>query len=257
MPMKITLVQSDIAPDSPGANLARTASLIAGIGEKTDLVLLPEVFNSGFLPASAGRYAEYANDSLEWLRETAGRRGHAICSSMFVKETDNIYNRLYFVTPENEMWTYDKRHLFLNEEKEYLAPGKSRSIANWNGWRINLLICYDLRFPVWSRNRGDYDMLIYIANWPEPRREVWKTLLKARAIENQCWVAGVNRVGAEPGGAEYAGESMVVDPYGRPVLTLDPFRECTGTVEISLEQLVRFREKFQVWRDRDDFQIIT
>ncbi|MBE0676549.1 MAG: amidohydrolase [Bacteroidales bacterium] len=253
--MKLTLIQTDIAWNSQHANIARAASLIAGTVE-TDIIILPEVFNSGFLPANTEECTSHAHETVSWLRTNAKKRGFAICTSIFETEGDKTHNRLYFVKPDGSVVTYDKRHLFIGDEGNYISRGNKRTTCEYKGWRILFLVCYDLRFPVWSRNRDDYDLIIIVANWPEPRRDVWKTLLRARAIENQCYVAGVNRVGTDPNGVSFAGESMVIDPYGRDILALDPFRETTGTAEISLDQLTRFRESFPAWRDRDEFTIL-
>ncbi|MFW5978879.1 MAG: nitrilase-related carbon-nitrogen hydrolase, partial [Bacteroidia bacterium] len=166
------------------------------------------------------------------------------------------YNRMISQLPDGEFFTYDKRHLFrMGEENNHYTAGSKRVIFNYKEWRICPLICYDLRFPVWSRNRGDYDLLIYVANWPESRRHVWKTLLVARALENQVYVVGVNRIGKDGQNIPYAGDSMIIDPKGRIISETKPYEENIETRELSLKSLNEFREKFPVGKDADYFEI--
>ncbi len=254
--MRLALVQYDIIHNNPSENILKVQSLIDQVPE-CDLILLPETFNSGFIPADTLKSTEYANESLKWMKRTSKIKGSAICSTMFIKEQGHIFNSMFFVTPVGEVYAYKKRHLFLGDEKANISAGTSRVIVHHQGWRINLLICYDLRFPVWSRNVNDYDLIVYSANWPEPRVEAWKILLKARAIENQCYVAGVNRVGTDYQGVKFSGESMVVDPYGRSIMDLKADEETTGVVILDMGKMVSFRNTFPVWRDNDNFRIIT
>lgn len=253
--MKITIVQPDTAWNAVDTNLSRASGLIAATGE-TDLIVLPETFNTGYMTANADKCADYAANTVKWMRDMSEKKQAAVCASLFEKSGSSIFNRLYFIAPGYPDVTYDKRHLFLGEEKNTVKAGTSRVIVEYAGWRILLQICYDLRFPVWTRNRDDYDLAVFVANWPEARREAWKILLRARAVENQCYVAGVNRTGTDPAGVEYAGESMLIDPYGREILTSGSFRETTGSAQLSMEMLRQYRTSFPVLPDRDEF-IIT
>lgn len=253
--MKISLIQFDIVSNNPEANLEKVDKLTKALPD-CDLVILPESFNTGFFPGDTTTAVESAPATLNWMRRFVYERGHALCAGIIEGDRERVYNRLYFITDGGREQFYTKRHLFLGDERDSITPGSERVVIPFNGWRINLQICYDLRFPVWSRNRDDYDLLIYAANWPEPRREVWRTLLKARAIENQCFVAGVNRIGADQEGIRYAGDSVIIDPYGREILALTPHEETCGTISVDLKMLNDFRKKFPVWRDRDEFEII-
>ena len=173
-----------------------------------------------------------------------------------VRENDQIFNRFVFVSPQNEVWQYDKRHLFSMEgENEFFTPGNERVTFIFRDVRISPYICYDLRFPVWSRNRNDTDLIIYSANWPERRKEVWNTLIRARAIENQCFVAGVNRIGTDGNGALFCGDSMLINNRGEVIVSAGSERECTVTGEISMTDLSDFRAKFPFLKDADDFTI--
>ena len=179
----------------------------------------------------------------------------AMVGSVVVCEGDNYYNRMYFVKPTGEVEWYDKHHLFsVGGESEHFTRGDRRVVVEWRGVRYLLEICYDLRFPVWSRSRGDYDAIIYSALWPKPRREVWRTLLRARAMENQAWVVGVNRIGIEPG-LEYSGDSAVIDHLGRVVVDALE-RECVEVAELDTSEIERFRARFNVSRDADEFEML-
>ena len=235
MELRIALCQCDIAWEQPARNLARLEPMVAAA--EADVVLLPELFATGFTLDPAG-VAE-------------GAEG-AVAGSVAVAENGRFYNRMYFVKPSGEFIGYDKRHLFApgGEARQY-TPGDSRAVVEYGGVRFLLLVCYDLRFPVWSRCRGDYDAILCCASWPAPRREVWRTLLRARAIENQCYAAGVNRVGDDPA-ARYAGDSALVDFKGRTMVEAGGGeRILTGVFDTGA--LAAFREKFPAWRDADEF----
>lgn len=251
--LQISIIQPDLVWESRNANLDHIAYLISEI-EETGLIILPEMFATGFT-MNAERFAEAMDGpTLSWMKEKAVEKGAAITGSIIAKEGAGFFNRLLWVTPGGEVKWYDKRHLFtMGEENLHYSPGNKRLIVDYKGWRICPLICYDLRFPAWSRNRGDYDLLIYVANWPSVRQHVWKTLLVARAIENQAYVAGVNRVGSDPTGVGYEGGSAVVDAKGG--CTFLDGSEQVKTFTISLSELQSFREKFPVLNDRDDFEI--
>ena len=251
MRQRIAIVQRDIVWQDIDANLRAVEQMLGGI--ETDIVVLSEMFQTGFV--TEPRSIADDGRTLEWMKRVAKLHDCAIVGSVVVKEDEHYYNRMYFVKPTGEVEHYDKRHLFsVGGEDKHFTAGDKRVVVEWRGVRYMLEICYDLRFPVWSRQRGDYDVVIYSALWPKPRRAVWRTLLQARAIENQAWVVGVNRVGSEPG-LEYAGDSMVVDHMGRIVADVES-RECVEFVELDSEEITRFRERFNVARDADNFQII-
>lgn len=190
------------------------------------------------------------------MKNLSKNHGFGICGSYIVKQNVQFYNRWVFVSPENESWFYDKRHLFSpGNENKLFTQGKKRLVFSFRGLRICPNICYDLRFPVWSRNNNDYDILINSANWPESRRDVWKTLLKARAIENQCYAVGVNRIGCDNNGINYHGNSMIIGPRGNIIARIEENKEDVATGEISLSELKKFRETFPVLRDADNFTI--
>ena len=222
----------------------------------TDLLVLPEMFSTGFATEPEGiaeRCEEGRFASLDWMRERASRYGFAIAGSIAVEENGRYYNRFTFVKPDGESAFYNKHHLFTyGKEDKHFTAGAEHLLIDYRGVRIMPLICYDLRFPLWSRNHGEYDLLIYVASWPTSRVEAWRTLLKARAIENQCYVVGVNRVGEDPS-CSYCGGSAVIDPYGRVMAECRDGQEELLSVEIDLEVLKEFRKKFPVLGDADIF----
>lgn len=254
--MKVSLVQADTIWENKDENLRKLENLILPLLNKTDIVVLPEMFNTGFSMDIETLSELPSGDTFDWMKNTAQKGSFGICGSYMVRENSRIFNRFVFVSPEGEAWQYDKRHLFrMAGEHKFFSRGEDRVNLRFRDIRIYLFICYDLRFPVWSRSRNDVDLMIYSANWPENRRGVWNTLLKSRAIENQCYVAGVNRIGIDGNGVRYAGESAIIHPYGDPVVAADPDTECTITGEISIPFLSDFREKFPVMNDADDFII--
>ena len=189
--------------------------MISPLYNKTDIVVLPEMFNTGFSMNPEKLSESPESETFDWMKNIAEKGNFGICGSYIVKENMKFFNRWIFVSPEKESWHYDKRHLFsMAREDKFFSSGKTRLIFSFRGVRISPFICYDLRFPVWSRNRNDYDLMIIAANWPESRREVWITLLKARAIENQCYVAGANRIGTDGEGIKYCGDSVIINPRG-------------------------------------------
>jgi len=254
--MKISVVQPDIIWEEKSENLRKLDLLIAALYGKTDLVVLPELFSTGF-SMNPGRLSELpGSETFRWMESTAGRGNFGLCGSYMVNDNNLFRNRFVFVSQDGRSWHYDKRHLFsMADENRAFSPGEERLIFSFGGTRITLFICYDLRFPVWSRNRNDYDLAIYSANWPAGRREGWNTLLKARAIENQCYVAGSNRIGTDGNGVSYCGDSMIVDPYGKVMAGTNLIEEGSITCEISMTELSDFRKKFPVLEDADEFSI--
>lgn len=221
-----------------------------------DLYVLPEMFSTGFCTSPEGVAEPEPCDSLKWMKDSAEMFSAAIAGSVAVEENGRFFNRFYFVTPDGNAVHYDKRHLFTygGEHLKFTA-GNERKIVEYKGVRILLQVCYDLRFPVWSRNRGDYDLALYVASWPETRADAWRQLLKARAIENQCFVAGVNRIGTDPSNS-YCGGTMLIDPFGKVVAECADGVESVAVAEISMEELAAFRQKFPVLDDSDDFELV-
>ena len=251
--MKITLIQPDIRWENIEWNLSNLYDLINK--SDSDIILLPELFTTGFTMKSE-RFAEVLNGSShQWMKDVANEFDMAISGSLIIRDGKNYFNRLLFVEPSGETSFYDKRHLFrMGEEDKNYSPGKKRLTKEFRNCKVSPLICYDLRFPVWSRNTEAYDLLCYHANWPASRDSVWKSLLIARAIENQCFVAGINRVGSDGEGVDYKGNSLLIDPRGEIMLNLGN-EENVATVELDLNSLEEFRKKFPVWKDADKFSI--
>ena len=248
--MIITILQRDVIWDNPVENVRRADSAI-DCNPGSDLYVLPEMFSTGFCTDPEGIAECTDSQTLTWMRFKAKSTGAAIAGSIAVHEDGKYYNRFYFVTPDGNIATYDKKHLFtFGGEHKRFSAGSERVIVTYKGFRILLEICYDLRFPVWSRNRGDFDMIIYVASWPTPRVEAWKALLTARAIENQCYVVGVNRVGDDPGN-NYCGGSRVIDPYGQIMAECEDGKEMEATSNVEMEVLEAFRAKFPVLDDAD------
>ena len=250
MKQRVAIVQRAIEWQNVDVNLKALEEVLEGVD--VDVVVLSEMFQTGFVTEPQ----QVADDgaTLDWMRMMAHRLDAAVVGSVVVEADGKYRNRSYFVKPNGEVEYYDKWHLFsVGGESKHFTPGRERRVVEWRGVRYMLAICYDLRFPVWSRQRGDYDALIYSALWPAPRREVWRVLLRARAIENQAWVIGVNRTGDEPN-LRYAGDSAVVDYCGRELIDLGD-REEVAIVEIDVEAQRAFQEKFNVGRDADMFEI--
>ena len=252
--MTVTLLQHDIIWANPAANRLHLDELIDAQAQ-SDLFVLTEMWSTGFA-VQAEAIAETADsDSLCWMKEKARQHQAAIAGSLLVEDHGRYYNRFYFVKPNGEVTHYDKRHLFsYGGEDQHFTRGEDRVVVEWGGVRFLLQVCYDLRFPVWSRNQNDYDAILYVANWPVPRIEAWNVLLKARAIENQCYVVGVNRVGQDAV-CTYNGSSAIIDPYGRTIAAPQVGTEQTASAEINLEKLNAFRAKFPVLNDKDQFII--
>ena len=253
--LRLTQIQSALYWQDPQANRDHFEKIFDENTGSTDLVVLPEMFNTGFT-MSPESLAEPANGaSVTWLQEQATRRGIAIGGSVAIAEQGQFYNRFVWTNPDGEQVFYDKRHLFrMAGEHEHYAPGTDRVVVSYRGWRILLQVCYDLRFPVFSRNCNDYDLAIYVANWPAARRHPWQILLQARAIENLCYVSGVNRVGADGNGVKHSGDSMLIDFKGEALIDLPAYEPYCETRTLSMQALLDFRRKFPAWRDADKFQ---
>ncbi|GAB3328388.1 amidohydrolase [Larkinella ripae] len=255
--MHLTLIQTPLHWENPTANRAMLEEKIFALPEKTDLIVLPEMFTTGFT-MNAQTLAEPMNlTTFRWLKQMAAQTDAAVTGSYIVQEKGQFYNRLIWMEPDGSFEQYDKRHLFrMAEEDRTYTAGAKRLVKAWRGWNICPLICYDLRFPVWSRNAGlAYDLLLYVANWPAPRSTAWKALLQARAIENLAYVAGVNRVGEDGNGHLYAGDSSLIDPKGE-LLFRQSQAETVYQTTLSLDDLKAYRQRFPADRDADAFQIL-
>ena len=252
--LTLTLVQRELAWEDPADNRAGIEETLAQLDGGTDLIVLPEMFTTGFSMNAVANAEPPGGPTEDWLRNLAGEMDCAISGSIAVRVDDAVYNRMLFVTPDT-VHHYDKRHLFTmaGEHKRYSA-GRERKVVSWRGWNILLQVCYDLRFPVFSRNRGDYDLALYVANWPDSRRLHWRQLLIARAIENQCFVAGVNRIGSDAKGLDYSGDSLLVDAGGDMLLDLEA-KKSAATGAVSGASLLAYRERFPFLADGDGFQL--
>jgi omega-amidase len=254
--MKISVLQSCTVWENKELNLRKLKDLIFPLYNKTDIVVLPEMFSTGF-SMNPGLLSEKPfGETFIWMKKIAEDGNFGLCGSYITEENGLFFNRWVFVAPGNDNWFYDKRHLFgyAGEDKIFTA-GKNRLVFTFRGIRILANICYDLRFPVWSRNRNDYDLMINSANWPDSRRDVWLTLLKARALENQCYVAAANMTGTDGNGIFYRGDSMIISPKGAIIATASSGTDISVTSEITLSELEAFRKKFPALNDADDFSI--
>ena len=248
--MKVTILQQDMVWEDVTENIRRADAAIDS-APVSDLYVLPEMFSTGFCTVPEGVAEPLDGPAVSWMKAKAVAKDAAIAGSVAVTENGKYYNRFYFVTPDGTVNHYDKKHLFTyGGEHHHFTSGDERVVVEYRGVRIMLEVCYDLRFPIWSRNRGDYDMILYVASWPSVRVAAWKALLVARAIENQCYVAGVNRVGTDPSN-EYCGGSMIIDPYGKVIVSCTDGLEMSATAEVDMEMLEAFRAKFPVLNDSD------
>lgn len=282
-----TLLQTYLHWENKPANRQMLEEKIMGIREKSQVVVLPEMFSTGFSMEPEALAETMEGETVRWMKKVAAAKKIILTGSVIIEEEGRYYNRMLWMLPDGKYGCYNKRHLFAfaGEDKQYTA-GTERLIASVNGWRINLQVCYDLRFPVWARQASppgplsggaaeggrrasfpsspitqadetfEYDVLIYVANWPERRSTAWKTLLAARAIENQCYVIGVNRVGDDGNGIYHNGDSMVINPLGE-ILYHKEKEEDIFTITLTKADLQQIRERFQFWRDADGFQILT
>ncbi|CCY51218.1 uncharacterized protein BN523_03175 [Bacteroides sp. CAG:189] len=256
-PLKISIVQTDIAWENKQENLRMLREKLHALRGTTEIVVLPEMFSTGFTMKSREFAEPVSGITVRILKELAADFQLALCGSFICSERSNYYNRAFFITPEGEEFYYDKRHLFrMGNEAEYFSAGNNKLIISYRGWNICLLVCYDLRFPVWSRNvNNEYDLLIYMASWPQARRLAWDTLLCARALENMCYVCGVNRIGVDGNKLIYNGGSVVFSAKGEVLASVPDGEEGIETISLSLISLQQLRDKFPVWKDADAFRL--
>lgn len=253
--LTVTLIQTSLDWQDAAANRARFGRLIAGIDGPTDLIVLPEMFTTGFTMDSADHAETMHGDTLAWMSRTARESGATVCGSLIIADDDRYTNRLVWMPPDAPPAVYDKRHLFrMAGEHEHFTPGRSRLITRLGDWRVCPLVCYDLRFPVFSRGIDEFDLLLYVANWPASRRSAWRTLLPARAVENLCYAAGVNRIGTDGNSVAYAGDSLLVDYLGKTAVDCDD-REQVVTTRLDAAALLRYRKKFPAHLDADRFRV--
>lgn len=260
----VSIIQTDLEWENPLANLKQFERLFKKI-DKTDLILLPEMFTTGFSMNAKALAEQKDGPTFNWMRTQAQKQDAVICGSLIIEEDGNYYNRLIWMQPNGEFEKYDKRHLFrMANENDSFTGGDKRLICELKGWKIMPLVCYDLRFPVWSRNQfetdrksyatAEYDLLFYIANWPEARIAAWNKLLAARAIENQVYVVGLNRIGEDGKGIIYNGGSQLIDAKGDVIWQAKDFQAVVNTVELKAKALIDFRKKFPVGMDGDDWK---
>ncbi len=266
--LTITLIQTNLHWENKKANLAMLSEKINNIQEKTELVVLPEMFTTGFSMKPQILAEKMDGETIDWMKKISSEKKIILTGSIIIEEDNKFYNRLVWMLPNGEYGIYDKRHLFAyGDEHTHYTAGNKRLIASVKGWRINLQVCYDLRFPVWARQSPpsfeegpgaraghEYDFLIFVANWPNKRSLAWKTLLQARAIENQCYAIGVNRVGEDDNGINYSGDSMIIDPLGE-ILYQKTNDEDVFTYTLEKEKLIEVRDKFPFMKDSDSFII--
>jgi omega-amidase len=257
--LHISIIQTNLFWEDKSANISMLEEKINSITKKTEIVILPEMFSTGFSMNPSALAETMDGPTVNWMKKMAADKKIILTGSVIIQENNQYYNRLLWVLPNGTIGHYDKRHCFaFAGEDQHYSNGHKRLIAQVKGWKINLQICYDLRFPVWARQQSEqepeYDILLYVANWPERRNYAWKTLLTARAIENQSYVIGVNRVGEDGKGIYHSGNSMVIDPLGE-VLYHKEHDEDIYTIQLEKNTLTEIRTKFPFWKDADDFLI--
>lgn len=254
--LRTTLIQADLVWQQPEANRTQFEQIFAELKGTTDLIVLPEMFTTGFTMAPETLAEPIDGETAHWLKQQAEHLDAAIVGSVVTQVGDHYRNRCFFTQPNGEQTVYDKRHLFrMGGEHNHYEAGRERVLVEYKGWRIMPQICYDLRFPAFSRNHNEYDLLIYVANWPKPRRNPWRTLLQARAIENLAYVAGVNRVGVDGSGLAYSGDSLLVDFMGERLIDQAPDQPFVETFTLDAGALNDFRERFPAWMDADAFDL--
>ncbi len=254
--LNVTLIQTDLDWEDIPANLKRFETLVGMVEPDADLIVLPEMFSTGF-SMNAGNLAEtMQGESPTWMRAASKKHNTDLVGSIMIRENNRFYNRLFWVKPDGELLVYDKRHLFrMTGEHDVYTPGRQNVLVELKGWKIRPFICYDVRFPAWTRNTGnDFDVALFVANWPAARSKHWKILLQARAIENQAYVVGVNRIGTDGNGVYHSGDSSVVDPIGNIVFQTGHSR-CIQTVRLHRDVLRQYRRSFPAWKDSDRFEL--
>ena len=252
--LKIAIIQSDLVWENPLKNRYTFLNKIENITEDIDMIVLPEMFTTGFTMNAQVIAETMEGDTIKWMQYLAVKMQTAIVGSIIIENNNNFYNRLFFVHPSRKIEYYDKRHTFtLAGEHKVFSSGNKKLIVDYKGWKICPLICYDLRFPVWSRNTENFDVLIYVANWPKPRITAWDTLLKARAIENMSYSIGVNRVGLDSDNNEYPGHSGVYDGLGKLMSNFEKNKEQIEIITISKNHLTTLKEKLKFLNDKDHF----
>ena len=254
--LKISFIQTNLVWQDIPKNLENFQSKINQITEQPDVIVLPEMFSTGFT-MEPSKYAEkMEGKTIDWLKRNALAKNALIIGSLVVEDSGKFLNRLLTVFPDGNIGFYDKRHLFsLAGESNHYTKGDKKLIINYKNWRIHPLICYDLRFPVWSRYQDDYDVLIYVANWPSARSFHWKILLQARAIENQAYVIGVNRIGADGNGTPHTGDSCAFDPFGHNISNMEPNTDMTDTIVLEKDLLEKIRKTYPFFKDSDTYRI--
>lgn len=258
MDLKITIIQTPLHWENKEKNLAMFSQKLASITEATDVIVLPEMFSTGF-SMKPEKFAEpMIGATMAWITTKAKEKNCVITGSFIAEENGSYFNRMVWMRPDGTFSIYDKRHLFrMGDEHNHYSFGKNKLVVELKGWKICPLVCYDLRFPVWSRNvKSEYDVLIYAANWPERRNHHWKTLLLARAIENQSYVIGVNRIGDDGNAISHSGDSAVIDPRGLIISKTKANEESIETVTLNYSELVEYRKAFPAALDADDFKIV-
>jgi len=254
--LKIAIIQADLVWEHPVKNRYTFLKKIESLTEDIDIIILPEMFTTGFTMNAESVAETMEGDTLKWMQYLAVKMKTAIVGSIIIKEKDNFYNRLFFVHPSRKIEYYDKRHTFtLAGEHKVFASGNKKLIVDYCGWKICPLICYDLRFPVWARNTEDYELLIYVANWPKPRITAWDTLLKARAIENMSYCIGVNRVGLDVDKNEYPGHTAAYDGLGKQIASCNENEEQIKIITLTKNHLTTIKNKLKFLNDRDAFTL--
>lgn len=254
--LNIALIQADLVWQNAEQNRIQFSKKIHQIQEKVDVIVLPEMFTTGFSMQPQELSESMKGETVKWMQKIASDKNAAIAGSIIISEDNKYYNRFLFVHPSGEINQYNKRHLFslAGEHKTY-SSGEEKLIVNYKGWKICPLICYDLRFPVWSRNLEDYDVLLYVANWPKSRISAWDALLKARSIENMCYTVGVNRVGVDANNFEYSGHSAAFDGLGKKLTHMKTNQEDKAIITLTKKHLNEVRNKLNFLNDKDSFEI--
>ncbi|MFY9152815.1 MAG: amidohydrolase [Prolixibacteraceae bacterium] len=255
--LHVAVYQFDLFWEDPEANRAKIERWLKKTNENIDVIFLPEMFSTGFTMHVETMAEPMNGATIQWLKEKSSEYQVAFCGSIIIRENGEYFNRILFVEPSGAIKVYDKRHLFaIGNEDKHFRRGTERTIINYKGWRICPMICYDLRFPVWARNHNDYDILFYAANWPQNRKEVWNTLLMARAFENQTYVVGANRVGVDGNSISYSGNSQLIDAKGRIISDTEDYYENIVSGKFSYSDLMKFRANFPVLPDADPFVLM-